>query len=511
MRRARWCYPLLALVAVLLSTLPLAPAVLAAPGPPDAPQWWVDRWQVHDLWSSGTDGRGVTIGEIDSGVNAQLPELASKILVGKDFGAAGGNGRIDREADPFGHGTAMASIMVASSGLFGIEGLAPGARILPIAIPLPGTTDADDGNHLADAIRWAADHGSKVINMSLAGKRDPDSNPLACPVEEQSAIFYAIAKGAVLVAASGNNGPAKNDVEQPSVCIGVLTVGATDSAGVVANFSSRHPYTTVTAPGVDIASLGRIAGQAYSGMGTSQAAALTSAAIALIWSKFPKLTNQQVVARLLATLDKPRSSPDPAYGYGQINPASAIRNNVPASAPNVVYSAAQPFLTQITAAAKPAVPAPPKRALAEGPPGQFSADKPPSDVTDEVRIAASVAAAGLLALLLLIAFAGRGRRRRRVDRLVLTPTWASTATGSDPALPWHDVFEPPSWAAPVKPPQWAAPPGPPTVIYPPLTLMQGAPPPAPEWLPPTSASVSLPPPDSAGFGDPVHGTEDGPQ
>ena len=165
-----------ALVAVVLLLVAGAPAAIATPGPPDAPEWWFDKWNVPGLWAAGADGRGITIAEVDSGVNASLTALSGKILPGIDFGAQGGNGRIDRETDPFGHGTAMASIMVASPTIFGIEGLAPAAKILPVAIPLLGTSDANGNDHLSDAITWAADHGAKIINMSLGASRDQQTD-----------------------------------------------------------------------------------------------------------------------------------------------------------------------------------------------------------------------------------------------------------------------------------------------------------------------------------------------
>src|SRR4249919_423217 len=77
----------------------------AAPGPQDAPEWWFDAWQVPSLWAAGARGQGVTIAEIDTGVNAALPELAGKILPGKDFGDPAADGRADRDRDAFGHGT----------------------------------------------------------------------------------------------------------------------------------------------------------------------------------------------------------------------------------------------------------------------------------------------------------------------------------------------------------------------------------------------------------------------
>jgi len=340
---------------ILIATA--APAS-ATPGPPGAAEYWFDSWHITQLWQSGVRGKGITIAEVDTGVNASLPELAANVLPGKDFGR-GGDGRIDREVNQFGHGTAMASIMVGHPGLLGITGLAPDAKILPIAVPLTGTTDAAGDDHLAQAIRWAADHGGKVISMSLGATRDPARVSEPCPAAEQSAVYYALGKGAVLLAAAGNNGLSTNAVEEPGVCLGVVSVGAVDEAGTVADFSSRHPYLTLAAPGVNIASLGRLRGSAYSGDGTSQATAIASAVVALVWSKYPKLTGRQVVTRVLATLDQHTTRRDPGSGFGIIDAYRAVTGAVPANAANPVYAAAAPFLARDRAFAKAATGPPP--------------------------------------------------------------------------------------------------------------------------------------------------------
>ena len=125
----------------------------------------------------------------------------------------------------------MASIMVARAGPVRTSpGIAPDAKILPIAVPLtaPPTRASDD--HLADAIRYAADHGAKIISMSLGGARTPTRDASPCPADEQAAIFYALRKGAVLVAAaSATRGPSGNAGRGPGVCLGVVSVGAVDS------------------------------------------------------------------------------------------------------------------------------------------------------------------------------------------------------------------------------------------------------------------------------------------
>lgn len=346
-----------AVVSVVLALLfGVAAPAAAAPGPPGHTEWWFDTWHVQRLWAEGADGHGIVIGEIDTGVNASLPELTANTVPGTDFGADGGDGRIDRDDDPFGHGTAMASLMVGHAGLDGITGIAPDAKVLPIAIPLSGTADdaGDAANaDLLRAIRWAADHGANIISMSLGAPRDGSAGRRSCPRDEQDAIDYALNKGAIVVASGGNSGADGSPIEEPSVCLGVVSVGAVDSTGAVGPFSSRHPYLTVTAPGVNVPTLSRIPGGAFYGDGTSQAAAITSGGLALVWSKYRKLTSSQIVARLLATVDGKRAVRDAAYGYGTVDIGKAVDASVPIDAPDPVFQAVQPFLIRDNVAATP--------------------------------------------------------------------------------------------------------------------------------------------------------------
>ena len=396
------------LAAVLVGGMASA---VAAPGPPEAQEYWFDSWHVNGLWGSGADGRGVTIAEIDTGVNASLSGLHGKILSGADFGESG-NGHVDRDKDAFGHGTAMASIMVSKPSTLDVTGLAPGARVLPIAIPLVGTTDEQNGDHLNQAIRYAADHDAKIISMSLGGTRKASSGQ-ACYPEEQSAIFYALKKGALVVAAGGNAGKSGSPVEEPGVCLGVVSVGAVDQSEHVADFSSRHPYLTLTAPGVNLPSLSRVPGEVYHGDGTSQATALASAALALVWSKYPKLTASQVLARVLATTDHHSGTPSSSYGYGVINPYRAIKQTVATSTPDPVYANAAPFMARAAVAGVSPTGKPPAAAPHTAPPGTVRVDSPPSRYTSQVVSGLVAAGAGLVLLVVLIFGAVRNRRRRR--------------------------------------------------------------------------------------------------
>jgi subtilisin family serine protease len=399
-----------ALVALALLVATAGPAA-ATPGPPGAPEYWFDSWQLQSLWAGGARGQGITIAEIDTGVNADLPELRGRILPGMDFGRHG-DGQIDRDRDTFGHGTAMASIMVARPGLFGITGIAPDSQILPIAVPLNGTTTAGQPDRVPQAIRYAANHHAKIISMSLGGKRTPGLDSQPCGDSEQAAIFYALRKGALVVASVGNTGPTKNTVEDPGVCLGVVAVGAVDATGTVASFSSRLPYVTLAAPGVNVPSLGRAPGQAFSGNGTSQATAMTSATAALVWSAHPNLDARGVLTRMLATLDARRSQPSVAYGYGLLDAYRAVTAAVAAGAPNPVYSAVAPFMSRVDALTR-RVHRPAPAATKPLPPVRNVEIGSVPALTGRVDLGIALGASGLV---LLAALAVVGVRARRVPR-----------------------------------------------------------------------------------------------
>ncbi len=151
-------------------------------------------------------------------------------------------------------------------------------------------------------------------------------------------MAYAIRKGAVIVASAGNDGDGANLSQYPANCRGVLSVGAIDLGRHAWPKTQRQPYLDVAAPGVHMRAIDDKSDRGYSN-GTSDAAALVSGAVALVWSKFPRLSNRQAVARVLATLkdDADRPGRDDATGGGIIRPYNAITQNIPASAPNPVF------------------------------------------------------------------------------------------------------------------------------------------------------------------------------
>jgi hypothetical protein len=280
--------------------------------------------------------------------------------------------------------------------------------------------------------------------MSLGNQQDPTQDSIPCPSDEQRAIDYAVARGAIVVAAGGNSGLSGSPVEDPGVCLGVVSVGAIDSHGVVAPFSSRHPYLTLVAPGIGIASLGRVPGAAYLGDGTSQATAITSAALALVWSKHPSLTGREIVTRVLATLKHRAPTHDLAYGYGALAVRPAVLAAVPANAANPVYDALVPFLDREHArtAAASRQPAPQPAATTNAPPGKFQAGAEPGTFSGPVLAGTVAALVGIAVLAVLGGMAWASRRRSPSPApMPPPPAWPTESAGVRPPE-WQDITGP---------------------------------------------------------------------
>lgn len=278
-----------------------------------------------------SEGRGVTVAVLDSGVDRDHRDLAGSVTEGRDFTAG---------ANPPGvsplrlHGTYMASLIAGHGhgpgGVDGVIGVAPRARILSVRVILedeePGFREFNTAeryeNVVARGIRHAVDRGADVINMSI-------SKELATR-EERSAIRYAISKGVVLVAAAGNEGAEEPDASgnapysYPAAFPGVVSVAATDRGLRRASFSNRNPSVLVAAPGVDI--LGAGPGDEYwVGRGTSQATALVSGVAALIKAKYPKMSPVLVVQAITeGATRRPTGGYDTGTGFGVVNATRAL-------------------------------------------------------------------------------------------------------------------------------------------------------------------------------------------
>ncbi|WP_395360851.1 type VII secretion-associated serine protease mycosin [Streptomyces sp. YH02] len=278
---------------------------------------------AEKIWQLST-GKGVTVAVIDSGVEDTHPDLQGQVLDGKDLApeAAG-----DEHTDVEGHGTSMAGVIAGTgkaNGGAGAFGLAPGVKILPVRLPAPdqngSSADADaQFNRLApEAIRFAADSGAKVINISQGAKAG--SQALT------DAVKYALDKGALVFASVGNTGDKGNVVEYPGATPGVVGVGAVDQKLTRIPMSQHGRQVDLVAPGKDIVAACDDGGVCKSS-GTSDATALASAAAALVWSKHPDWTNNQVLKVMLNTIAGPVGGDKRSdfIGYGAIRPLRMLK------------------------------------------------------------------------------------------------------------------------------------------------------------------------------------------
>jgi hypothetical protein len=225
-----------------------------------------------------------TVAVIDTGANVRLPEIAAARPMTYDIRT-----RTRDVRDPNGHGTEVARIVVRESG---------GAKL--IVIRAGSSSGAFSDANEAAAIRYAVDHGARIVNLSLGGPRTSTA--------ERSAIRYAIAKGALVVAAAGDDYAARP--EYPAALLGSdgLAVAAVTGVGTRAVFSNTGPW-------VSIAALGE--------RGTSFAAPLVSAAAARVWRSNPRLTARQVVSILQQTASGHGTRND-EVGYGIVDVAAAV-------------------------------------------------------------------------------------------------------------------------------------------------------------------------------------------
>ncbi|MFF0474075.1 S8 family serine peptidase [Streptomyces sp. NPDC004284] len=256
-------------------------------------QWHLDAYGAEEIWQFST-GEDVTVAVTDSGVEKSNPDLRGQVLEGKDFASTEESG--DEFTDYDGHGTGMADLIAgtgARDGGNGAFGLAPGAKILPVRVPglKGGDIDMVEGatrfnRVVPPAIRYAADSGAKVIDLSLGNQQGPQALT--------DAVKYALDEGSLVFAAVGNSGDKGNPVEYPGATPGVVGVGAGDNKARHVPFSEHGDQVGIVAPGEDLAhACGGGTGMCKS-WGTGDSTALASAA-ALLWSKPPDRTNNQVL------------------------------------------------------------------------------------------------------------------------------------------------------------------------------------------------------------------------
>lgn len=309
--------------------------------PETSKQWHLARSGFPRVWDQ-TQGEGITVAVIDSGVDPNHPDLKGNLLPMIDEVIALGNKDILNETnyankDGHGHGTHVCGIVgaIANNGV-GVSGAAPKVKILPIKVTT-STGDADDAT-ISKGIVDAVDAGARVINLSIGG---PEPSPILL-----EALNYAFNRNVAVVIAAGNDGRAVN---YPAAYNGVISVGSITPKDTIASYSSRGANLVMVAPGGGTP--GRSEGEpiysttptypVYITMyerktnnygylaGTSMAAPQVTATIALLLTQEPGLSPAQVRTRLAASADDGGDKDfDNEYGFGVLNVLSALSANL---------------------------------------------------------------------------------------------------------------------------------------------------------------------------------------
>jgi subtilisin family serine protease len=280
-------------------------------------QWAFSAVNFEAAWNLST-GAGVKVAVVDTGVLATHEDLAGSVLPGIDLAAdkgtydPSGTGGVD----PAGHGTHVAGIIAAhANNGVGVAGAAPGAKIIPVRV-----LDASGSGSSADVsegIIWAADHGARVINLSLGGGPSPGM---------QIAIQYARSKQVVTFAAAGNAFQDGNLPTYPAAYPEAVAVGAVDQTLNHASFSNTGSYVDVTAPGDLIWSTYGQGHAQYALMsGTSMATPYATATAALVLGENPSLSASELVHAIEANAsDLGPAGRDNVFGYGMVYPRGAL-------------------------------------------------------------------------------------------------------------------------------------------------------------------------------------------
>jgi len=300
---------------LVLLALCAGAACLAAGAAGSTPDGWQD--QALDLplaWQVTTGSSASVVAVVDSGVQADHPALAGRVLPGYDFV----HGDTDTNDDN-GHGTAVAGI---------VGSVCPSCRILPVKVL--DEHRVGEWPTIAAGIVWAADNGAQVINLSVGGAHTVD--------ELGAAIAYALSKGVIVVAAAGNNG--SDQSFYPASYPGVISVAAIDENGARSSFSNFGAGVTVAAPGCATAPW-LASGYTADFCGTSTASPYVAGLAGLAHSFDPSL-DPQAFSQALAASTTPLADPSTsAYGIPDANrllvalgaPSSAPVSSTPPTAP----------------------------------------------------------------------------------------------------------------------------------------------------------------------------------
>ncbi|UED83398.1 S8 family serine peptidase [Streptomyces profundus] len=281
----------------------------------------IDQLGLPQAWDLAT-GEGVTVAVVDSGVDATHPDLAGAVAQGSEFAGVADEREFERttpppEQDCLGHGTALAGLIAAGRAEGDrIAGVAPGASVHPIRVA-DGVDQATPGL-LAAAIDEAVASGAGVLNLSFARPHDDDA--------VREAIADALTADVVVVAAMGNEsgqGPTGGRM-YPAAYDDVIAVAAVDAEGAPLDTSNSGPWVDLAGYGQDLPVVAP-GGSGYRVEGgTSMATAQVSATAALVRSRFPGLTADEVGRRLTGSATPLGGDVNDRTGAGLVDPFGAL-------------------------------------------------------------------------------------------------------------------------------------------------------------------------------------------
>lgn len=277
-------------------------------------QWALNNLHAREAWDITTGGP-IIIALLDTGVSANHPDLKGRVLQGFDA-TTGGSDSSDWE----GHGTYTAGVAAAAGNNgVGVAGMCWGCNVLPVRV-LNSDGRGDDAT-IATGMRWAVDHGARIISMSLGGPEDTQVL--------RDAVQYARERNVLLVASSGNGQADGNEANYPAAYEGVIAVSATAGNDSVTGFSTTGDYVDIAAPGVGVWSTlwTKSEGNTYGpANGTSASCPHVAGAAALVWTLRPEASADQVGEILEASADDGGApGKDPQLGYGRLNLLRAVQ------------------------------------------------------------------------------------------------------------------------------------------------------------------------------------------
>src|SRR4051794_7105876 len=285
-----------ALVVAALASLVLAPKPLPlAPNDPGwSGQWGLRRVGVPQVWQRVASDAHPLIATVDTGVDASFPDLRGVVVPGWDLVHNGAD-----TTDVAEHGTDVALVIAANTNnRYGIAGACPMCRIMPVRVSIDRTARAST---IAAGIRWAVDHGVRIIVVSIVhtGVVDP---------AEQPAVDYAVAHGAVVIGSAGNDGG--TEPHFPAALHGVTAVAASDTTDQLYPWATHGAWVALAAPGCEYGS---------EMCGASYAPPLVAGAVGLLVAA-GGVTPRQAMDALRAT-----AVPLEGLGGGRIDVLAAAR------------------------------------------------------------------------------------------------------------------------------------------------------------------------------------------